>query len=508
MAGKENVSAFRFAYRHLRSIAFLCIFLLASFVRLYQFLPHIEFLDDQGRDVYIIKNIFINHDVTLLGPRTSVGNMFLGPLYYYAMIPALALTYPNPSGPAYAIAGMGILTTALMYILGRRMVGDRASLISMLLYATAPVVVKLSRFSWQPNPAPLFGLLLVYALFRASKTGRLRYWIASFLCGAVLTQFHYVALLAGAPLMIVWIYQMIYKKTARKNLILSLGVGVIFLLALISPLIFFDYRHEGIIRKGFVEFSESMKNGAPSMQNRVRLFTQDIHGVSMRVLVEILGVSNQQRLFNTYLVIAYAVYGSVLVFKKRSHALNILFLFLSTGIVGLTLYRNTMFEHYFAYLFPAVFLSTGVLLASLSRVHKIIAGIISLFVIVFAFMNVRSLSIWNSASPGIPTIETISNEVLPSIPEGAVYNIALLNDNREYMAMKYRYFFDIDAKKAPQSQYDYTNLEYLVVIVENGEQVETAPIHEIRQFFLESKNVQLIHQQAHQWGIRSYIYAK
>ena len=66
----------------------------------------------------------------------------LGPLYYYAMVPFM-MTYPEPTGPAYAMAVFGILTVALLYIWEENLLVNEEPIASAL-YATAPIVIQLS----------------------------------------------------------------------------------------------------------------------------------------------------------------------------------------------------------------------------------------------------------------------------------------------------------------------------------------------------------------------------
>ena len=92
----------------------------ASFLRLYNIPSTVQFLGDQGRDALIVADIFKKLDPVFIGPVTSVGNMYLGPLYYYFMLPFLFLTYPSPMGPVYAVALLGIVTVFLLFYLGKQ----------------------------------------------------------------------------------------------------------------------------------------------------------------------------------------------------------------------------------------------------------------------------------------------------------------------------------------------------------------------------------------------------
>src|SRR3981081_4139671 len=94
------------------SFSFLILILilfLASFSRLYRISDYMTFLGDEGRDVLIAKGILEGH-LTLLGPRSSAGDFFMGPIYYYMMAPFLWLWHLDPVGPAIMVALVGVAT--------------------------------------------------------------------------------------------------------------------------------------------------------------------------------------------------------------------------------------------------------------------------------------------------------------------------------------------------------------------------------------------------------------
>ena len=90
------------------------ILLFSAFLRLYKIEDYMTFLGDQGRDVLIVYNILHGH-LTLLGPTSSVGGFFLGPIYYYFMAPFLWIFNYNPVGPAVMVALIGVATVWLIY---------------------------------------------------------------------------------------------------------------------------------------------------------------------------------------------------------------------------------------------------------------------------------------------------------------------------------------------------------------------------------------------------------
>jgi len=111
------------------------ILLIASFCRLYKISSYMTFLGDEGRDVIIVRRLLVEGHPPLIGPGTSVGNMYLGPLYYYMMAPALLLANFSPIGPAVMIAILGIITVAFVWWVGRIWFSKSAGLIAAGLYA-------------------------------------------------------------------------------------------------------------------------------------------------------------------------------------------------------------------------------------------------------------------------------------------------------------------------------------------------------------------------------------
>src|ERR1035437_2190945 len=142
------------------------VVLIAAFLRLYRIQDYMTFLGDEGRDVLVVYNILHGH-LTLLGPTSSVGGFFLGPIYYYFMTPFLWLFNYDPVGPAVMVALFGIATVALIYKVGSEFFGKTAALIAAFLYSISPLVISYSRSSWNPNLMPFFSLLTLYTLYKA-----------------------------------------------------------------------------------------------------------------------------------------------------------------------------------------------------------------------------------------------------------------------------------------------------------------------------------------------------
>src|SRR4051812_17758872 len=102
---------------------FLLLILITLGLRLYRIDAYMTFLGDEGRDALMMKRILTTFDIPLLGPPTSIGNMYLGPLYYYMMAVSMAIWWLNPIAAAVMVALIGTATVGLIYYFSRNWFG-------------------------------------------------------------------------------------------------------------------------------------------------------------------------------------------------------------------------------------------------------------------------------------------------------------------------------------------------------------------------------------------------
>lgn len=233
------------------------ILLAAAFLRLYRISEYMTFLGDEGRDVIIVRNLLVHGDPILIGPGTSIGSMYLGPLYYYFIAPSLWLFNFSPVGPAVQIALLGVTTVWLVWWVGREWFNKNAGLIAAGLYAISPVIIIYSRSSWNPNIMPFFGLLSVYSVWKAWKKNEFKWLLILGISFAFVLQSHYLGLLLGPTLFVFWLmtFKKIKKeKIERKKFIRYSLLGILLFALLMSPLLIFDFRHDFINSRAVYKF--------------------------------------------------------------------------------------------------------------------------------------------------------------------------------------------------------------------------------------------------------------
>src|SRR3989344_2121363 len=238
----------------------VAILFLAAVLRLWRIDEYLPFLGDEGRDVRVVRRFLTDFDLMFVGPRTSIGDMYLGPLYYYLISPFLLIWNFSPTGPAVFVAFLGVATVFLVWFVAREWFGKVAGIAASLLYAISPVVVGLSKHSWNPNIMPFFSLLSVYGMWKVWSKREYKWLLVLGISLAFVVQSHYLGLLLLPTLGIFWFLTLLMvrnKKEEIKRFLVFSFFGFLVFALLMSPLALFDYKHgwrnAGAMKKFFTE---------------------------------------------------------------------------------------------------------------------------------------------------------------------------------------------------------------------------------------------------------------
>lgn len=456
------------------------------FLRFYNLSGTLQFLGDQGRDALITYRLLIERDPVFIGPVTSIGNMYLGPAYYYFMLPFYALTYPSPMGPVYAVALLGVLTIPLLYILGKEMVGERPALLASVIYTFAWPFIYNSRFSWNPNPAPFVSLIMIWAIYRAWVKDS-RYWMLVSLMFSILIQLHYMNLLSAGVAGLIWLSSIVgvlRKKDPKhtKRFILSTLGAILIFISSLTPLILFDVRNNYLNSTAFYEMifgKEEQIRGAGSIFDVL----QETHGRSMHILFEL--TTNNLRWLNTLLVIGVFA-GIVKVLQSadtRKYILGetLIIMSLCIGIFGTSLYRSSVFDHYLAYLYPVTALILGMVLSYLWKYGFGKLAVITFFGWFF-FTNVQKYDFrdldWN-----INDMKQVAQSIENRVQPGEKYDVVLLAPHGDIEAMNYRYFLTVSDKQIlPRERFAEADTLFIINEHQDIENVVDSPVYQIVVF--------------------------
>lgn len=450
----------------------LIVILLAGGVsRLYKIDQYMTFLGDEGRDVIIVRRLLTEGHPPLIGPGTSIGNMYLGPLYYYFMAPGLLLANFSPVGPAVQIAILGIITIFLVWLAGREWFGKNVGLIASGLFAISPVVITYSRSSWNPNIMPFFAILSVYSIWRVWKNNEFNWLITLGVAFAFVLQSHYLGLLLAPALGVFWLMTYLRIKNSKievKSFWKKSIFGLVTFLLLMSPLLIFDTRHDWInfnaMKKFFLE-RQTTVSARPwsSIPKLPALFVQ----INQSLLTS-------GSLLVSKVISAIFAIGSLWLFiknKKKSDFLIkygqhvLLFIWMLFALIGFGIYKQNIYDHYFGFVFAVPFLMYGVFIdgfIKLNKLTKFIGVFLTLYLIYISLINSPlSLTPNNQLRRAGNVAEKIAVEA-----GGSEYNLAVLAE-RNYQD-GYKYFLLNKGSKVVEidAQRPETIKEQLFVVCE------------------------------------------
>jgi 4-amino-4-deoxy-L-arabinose transferase-like glycosyltransferase len=427
-------------------IALFVILCLAAYLRLHNISGYMTFLGDEGRDVLVVKRMIVDGKFTLLGPTASVGGFFLGPIYYYFMIPFLWLWRMDPTGPAVMVGLFGVATVFLVYRFGKEMFGTLAGLSSAALYALSPLVIAYSRSSWNPNVVPFFSTLLLYLLYRTVTKHK---WGLLFPIGMVIgigLQLHY---LFSFLIVVTFVWFAMYGR--EKKYIPYYLLGILGFLIGYGPFLLFELRHGFPNTRSITQFLLTGKETGFSFFG----FIDIARDVSFRLFGRLLFRHPQPEIWNSVPVWQQFLFWSaarismiaaVFLFvkdirekKANRLAATLLLVWFIVIVFLFGFYRRGIYDYYFGIAFALPFLLVGNLFSRFvrHRATRVISVGLLTVLIVFNWYGRPFLFPPNNQ---LAQAKHIAETAL-SKTNGKPFNfalVALFNSDHAY-----RYFFEI-----------------------------------------------------------------
>lgn len=426
----------------------LGIVLLATFLRFYRLDAYMTFLGDEGRDAIIIKELLTKGDIPFIGPPTSVGNIYLGPLYYYMMAVPMGIFWLNPVAASGMVAFIGVLTVLLVYYITKSWFGKWAGNIAAFLYAISPVTVFYSRSSWNPNPAPFYTLLAMVGIYQAHKRGNY-FWLilTGFSIGAAI-QMHYLALILLPIFGILWIYDLYAQKTGKlnfKHFFAGTVCAILAFLVTLIPLILFDLKHDFLNYKALTQLFTNGSDVKLSLINIIGqipiLFSNNLIGRYIAGQNEVL----------TGIVVVLTLMPFIYIFFQKSKIKSgkwpffVLFTWIFVGLLGVSLYQKSVYDHYIGFLSPVPFILLGyaiVLVGNLLNQKTKYLGIsvAVLFIAILAWFNLQNNPLQTFPNNQLQRTQEVAKFVIRE-SNNQPFNFALIAQSNYDSA--YQFYLDI-----------------------------------------------------------------
>ncbi len=448
------------------------ILVIGAILRLYRIDEYMIFLADQGRDAVLVRRLLVNADPILVGPGTSVGNMYLGPIYYYMMAPALWLANFSPVGPSVMVALFGIATVFFVWYFARKLFGVWGAAVAAFFYAVSPTVVSLSIFSWNPNIMPFFSLFVIYSIWKFWIEEKLGWITAAGVLMAIVLQSHYMGFLLFPVFIVFWILTLLKVRSSEKRgelIRYSLG-GLFFFLLLMSPLVIFDARHGW---RNFSAMEEFLTVGS-GLSLSLTAIIKKIPSVVLEITSKLLG--KRDPLFGKIIGLVMIVPLGLVIYLWKKMAsiqkkgLTLIFVWLGVGILGLTFYQGALYDHYYGFLFPAPFLLIAAFVFLAIGKGKLWGKtVVVLLSLILASVSLSGSHQLKEPNRLLARTIKVSDKIIEE-SEGEAFNLSIIADRNSEGA--YQYF--LEKEDAPLTIIDpqivdETVTEQLFVVCEKPE---------------------------------------
>lgn len=317
----------KYTYTVLLLISFLFLaFLLGSRMLL---AGDFLYLSDQGRDMLLVKDIALNHNLTLLGTHSGLGGFFHGPLWLYMLVPVFFLGQGNPIFFAIFYVMLALIVVIAGFLVGKLLYNTRFGLLVAFFLAINTRIFGYINSTQGVNVLPLVYLGILYGcitFIRGKKSG---FVIAIFFIGLAL-QFETASSLLLIALIPVWYFLCIVLKHlfSKGNIIVTttsdfreywkdhikiiLLSSIVFCIS-IATFILFDIRHQFLMSKSFFQYLGvgERATGYLEFSQRLLQHLQSFFGIYTSLLFD------QQNLFLLLLFIVILAASWIVLSKRK-----------------------------------------------------------------------------------------------------------------------------------------------------------------------------------------------
>lgn len=316
---------------------FFVILVFGLFFRIYKAPEFFLYGHDQDLAGWFVRDVVVNKHLRLIGQETSTQGIFIGPYYYYLLIPFYLLTGMDPIGGVFLITLLGVFTVFSVYFVFDKIFGRKTAIIGAIIYSLSFYTIFNDREVVPTMPVTTFTLWFMYGIHLLFKDKtKVAYILFGFLAGLVWNI--NFALILLFPLILV---THIIRKSKPKLREMVYGVSVFFITSL--PLIIFEARHGLLQTKALIASLTTSQHdiisGIDKFNRVIHLMSKNVHGIFMGALPWL----RYETVF--YLLLFALFYLFVRGFVKKRWFL-VFVVWIGTYLTFFSLYSKILSEYY------------------------------------------------------------------------------------------------------------------------------------------------------------------
>ncbi len=217
----------------IKKILLIIFLILLIFTRFYNLPSTSRFTRDESSNLVDMHRIYVQKELTLVGP-VDVANYIIYPsLTYYMLLPFAVLGHFTTYSPAYGTAFFGVLSVLLIIYLTKKTNKKFLIPISILLLVWYPLVES-ARWAWNPHLVPFISVLTL--IFWQIKNKWTKFVSGIFF--GLTFHLHYFTLVSSGVFLALSSLLLLKEKKFKEIILTALG----FIVAII-PFVIFDLKN-------------------------------------------------------------------------------------------------------------------------------------------------------------------------------------------------------------------------------------------------------------------------
>lgn len=329
---------------HLLILALIII--IALFFRTYKLIPWFGFDHDGDLYSWMVKDIVVDHHFRLIGQETSAPGIFIGPLFYYTLIPFFLLFRMDPLGAIIPLTAIGIITVVSYYIVFSKLFNKKVGLIASFLYAVLLTNVYFDRRIVPNTPTNLW---LIWYFYTVMMLARGKYSVLPLLGLLVGLIWHIHIALAPALVAALLAIYLSKKIPSVKQIFWSLVTLIIPSI----PLIMFETRHGFSQTLNFIQNFTVNHGGGTGIEKLNLLMIKFSQGID-RLFFYPQGLQSNQIIFITTILL-----GAIFLIRQKLLSKSEVIIFYSwiAGVFLFYTFSSTIVSEYYFVNIEIIFLT-------------------------------------------------------------------------------------------------------------------------------------------------------
>ncbi len=337
---------------------------------------HTSFSQDAARDVWLTKQLALNNEwIVAYGPKTSIGNFNLPPLYNQMHLIFATITNHHPLTMKWVITVLESLTPVMLYLILKRIAKPELAILGSIIYLFSVQPSVFGTTAWNPNLIPLLATTTLYGAIKVLVDKSHSWILVICVTASWAMQLHFQAAVL-LPFMISIFLISVWKRRSWQTLGYWFGGGLLAFL-FISPYLWAEINSNWYNSRQMLVFFTTEHSQYYDRISKpayvVTFFPKFLERVTF-------GFELYKNVIGYLLYIFGFIYLGLTVIKKRSLPHVLVIFYLLSIMISLRIFKGDKHDYYLSLLFP---MASILLVSAVSSIKKSKIGVSVLLIIIF-----------------------------------------------------------------------------------------------------------------------------